>query len=198
MITQFPLQRILRDHGRPAKLADVLVSDSASGSHTADIVLGLPTCSARTRQGDWALYSNGGDVVVLWPGGAITGRPAEVVRQLDRELADTGRRGGLRWDELDLAASAAIGRFLTDPAAGDAVAWSSSRAETASSPAAGYAISGMTNQIDRVGQPSSWPGAPGRVRRPLTVLPEGKSPEPPPPGRAKPDPRPTPAPQRAA
>jgi hypothetical protein len=75
---------------------------------------GTPTCSARGRHGRWALYPNGDQVVVEWPGGSLNGPPGEVARELDRldRLGD-GRDG------LDDAAALAIRRFLTDPGAQD-------------------------------------------------------------------------------
>ena len=127
--------------------------------HTGEIPLGTPTCSARTRHGRWALYPNGEEVVVAWPGGALVGLPAEVARELDR-------LGGNGHDVLDRGAAWAIRQFLTDPAAADAAQWSSARARTWSRPAVGYWLSGPTNQPSHhPHQPASRPGAPTRSRR---------------------------------
>ena len=77
--------------------------------------------------------------MVVWPGGALTGRPAEVAAELNR-------LGGDRHDDLDRGAVWAIRQFLTDPAAADATRWSSTRARTWSTPATGYWLSGPANQ----------------------------------------------------
>jgi hypothetical protein len=112
--------------------------------------------------------------VVVWPGGALTGPPAEVAGELDHLDAgqDAPGRGAVR----------AIRQFLTDPAAHDAAVWSSTRARTWSSPAVGYWLSGPTNQPGHHTHPSaSRPGAP----IPLPPVPV-------------PDPSPQPTPARAA
>jgi hypothetical protein len=116
--------------------------------------------------------------VVLWPGGALTGSPVEVTRELNG-------LGGDHHDDLDHAAAQAIQQFLTDPAAHDAARWSSTRAPTWSSPAVGYWLSGPTNQPGHhTHTPASRPG-------PLTPA----TPIPPIP---LPDPSPQPTPARAA
>jgi hypothetical protein len=200
MVTRFPPDRLRRNSDRPTAITDVLVASSPSGYRTTDILLGTPTCSARTRHGLWALYPNGADVVVVWPGGAITGSPAEVAREL---ATVPGRLGGHRRrprrDELDRAAARAIGQFLTDPAAKDATVWPAIRARTWSSPAVGYRISGPANQPGHGNQqPSSWPGAPAHRPRSLVALPGATSPDKGAPNPARPDPSPKPAPRRAA
>jgi hypothetical protein len=173
MVLHYPPARLRSDSDQPTAITDVLVATSGSSSRPGEIPLGTPTCSARTHRGRWALYPNGDQVVVVWPGGALTGPPGEVAGELDR-LGD-GR------DDLDHAAASAIRRFLTDPAA-DGARWSSTRAPTWSSPAVGYWLSGPTNQPgDHT--PASWPGAPSSLPHPPIPLP---------------DPRPEPAPQRAA
>jgi hypothetical protein len=102
------------------------------------------------------LRYNSDQVVVVWPGGALVGPPAEVARELDR-LGDGH-------DDLDRAAVRAIRQFLTDPAAQDAARWSATRAPTWSSPALGYWLSGPTNQLQYGDpRPASWPGAPSSL-----------------------------------
>ena len=71
MVIHYPPARLRHNSDRPTAITNVLVATSGSSSHTGDIELGTPTCSARTRQGRWALYPNGDQVVVLWPGGAL-------------------------------------------------------------------------------------------------------------------------------
>ena len=175
MVIHYPPERLRHNSDRPTAITNALVATSGSSSRTGDIELGTPTCSARTRQGRWALYPNGDQVVVLWPGGALTGAPAEVARELDR-LGDDGH------DALDRGAVQAIRQFLTDPATTDAARWLSTRARTWSSPAVGYWLSGPTNQPGRhTHRSASRPGAP---------TPAGPIP--------LPDPSPQPAPARAA
>jgi len=95
--------------------------------------------------------------VVVWPGGALAGPPAEVVGELDR-------LGGNHNDALDRGAVSAIRQFLTDPAAADAAPWSATRTRTWSTPAIGYRLIGPTNQPGRHTHPSaSRPGAPTSV-----------------------------------
>ena len=65
-----------------------------------------------------------------------------------------------------------------------ATSGSSARAQTWSTPAVGYRLSGPTNQPGSGDHtPASWPGAPSSLPQPPIPLP---------------DPRPKPAPQRAA
>ena len=174
MVIHYPPARLRSNSDQPTAITNLLVTTSGS-TRTGDIPLGTPTCSTRTRRGRWALYPNGDQVVVVWPGGALTGPPGEVAGELDR-LGD-GR------DDLDHAAASAIRRFLTDPAA-DGARWSSTRAPTWSSPAVGYWLSGPTNQPGSGDHtPASRPGAPAPLPHPPIPLP---------------DPRPEPAPARAA
>ena len=173
MVTHYQPERLRRNSDQPTAITNVLVATSASSARTGDIPLGSPTCSARTGQGRWALYPNGEEVVVVWPGGALTGPPAEVAGELDR-LGGDGR------DELDHGAAWSIRRFLTDPAAADATRWSSTRTRTWSSPATGYWLSGLTNQPDH---------------HPQANRPDAPTPTPPIP---LPDSSPQPTPARAA
>jgi hypothetical protein len=175
MVIHYPPARLRHNNGQATAITNVLVATSGSSHQTREIPLGTPTCSARSRRGRWALHPNGDQVVVVWPGGALTGSPVEVAGALDR-LGLDGH------DDLGRGAAWAIRRFLTDPAAHDAAVWSSTRALTWSSPAVGYWLSGLTNQPGHDTQPSaSRPGAP----TPLPPIP-------------LPDPSPQPAPARAA
>jgi hypothetical protein len=176
MVIHYQPERLRHNSDQPTAITDVLVATSGSSSRTRDIALGTPTCSARSRQGQWALYPNGDQVVVVWPGGALAGPAVEVAQGLDR-LGD-GR------DDLDRAAVGAIRQFLTDPAAQYSAVWSATRARTWSSPAIGYWLSGPTNQPGSGDPtPASRPGAP--VSLPHSPIP-------------LPDLSPEPAPQRAA
>jgi hypothetical protein len=176
MVLHYQPERLRYNSDQPTAITDVLVATAGSSCRTGDLPLGAPTCSARTRQGRWALYPNGDEVVVVWPGGALVGPTVEVAQELDR-LGD-GQ------DDLDRAAVRAIRQFLTDPAAQDSAVWSSTRAPTWSSPAIGYWLSGPTNQPGSGDHtPASRPGAPVSLPHPPIPLP---------------DPSPQPAPQRAA
>jgi hypothetical protein len=174
MVIHYQPERLRHNSDQPTAITDVLVTTSGSSYDTGDIPLGTPTCSARSRQGHWALYPNGEEVVVVWPGGALVGPAVEVAQDLDR-LGDDR-------DDLDSAAVRAIRQFLTDPAAQDSAVWSSARARTWSRPAIGYWLSGPTNQPGHHTHPSaSRPGAP----TPAAPMP-------------LPDPSPQPTPARAA
>ena len=113
--------------------------------------------------------------MVVWPGGALVGPPAEVAGELDQ-------LGGDGHDDLERGAVWAIRQFLTDPAAAAAARWSATRARTWSTPAIGYWLSGATNQPGHHIHPSaSRPGAPTSV-----------------PPMPLPDPSPQPTPAQAA
>jgi hypothetical protein len=175
MVIHDPPARLRYNSDQPTAITNVLVATSGSSHQTSEILLGTPTCSARTRSGRWALYPNGDQVVVVWPGGALTGPAVEVAGALDQLGSD-------RLDALDRGAVRAIRQFLTDPAATDAARWSSTRARTWSSPAVGYWLSGPTNQPGHhTHPPASRPGAP----TPIPPVP-------------LPDPSPQPTPARAA
>jgi hypothetical protein len=174
MVIHYPPARLRSDGDQPTAITNVLVATSGSSHQTRDISLGTPTASARSRRGRWALYPSGEQVVVVWPGGALTGPPAEVAGELDRLGAD-----GL--DAVDRGAVSSIRQFLTDPAAADAAPWSSTRARTWSTPAIGYWLSSPTNRPGHHSRPSaSRPGAPTVPPIPL------------------PDPSPQPTPAQAA
>jgi hypothetical protein len=174
MVIHYPPERLRYNSDQPTAITNVLVATSGSSHRTGEIPLGTPTCSARSRHGGWALYPHGDEVVVVWPGGAVVGSAVEVAGELDR-------LGGGR-DDLDRAAVRAIRQFLTDPAATDSARWSSTRAQTWSSPAVGYWLSGPANQPQY--------GDPTPARR--SGVPTPASPT------TLPDPSPQPAPQRAA
>jgi len=175
MVTHYPPERLRYNSDQPTAITNVLVATSESSSRTGEIPLGTPTCSARSSRGRWGLYPSGDQIVVVWPGGALAGPPAEVAGELDR-LSDD------RQDDLDRGAVWAIRQFLTDPAADDAARWSSTRTRNWSSPAVGYWLSGTTNQ-------------PGHPTHTQANWPDGSTPVLPIP---LPDPSPQPTPARAA
>jgi hypothetical protein len=172
MVIHYQPGRLRYHSDQPTAITGVLVATSGS-SHTGEIPLGTPTCSARTRHGRWALYPHGTEVAVVWPGGAITGSPVEVAGELDR-------LGGNGHDDLDRAAASAIQRFLTDPAAEDGARWSATRKPTWSNPAVGYWLSGPANQSGHeAATPAGWPVHPMRPPRPPTTLPDPQPETPP-------------------
>jgi hypothetical protein len=176
MVIHYPSGRQRRDGDRPTAVIGMLVAASASSYRTGEILLGTPTCSARSRHGLWALYPNGDGVIVVWPGGAVAGPPVQVATELD-SLGDGGH------DDLDRAAARTIRQFLTDPAVTGSARWLATRQRTWSNPAVGYWLSGATNQASGRDLPSTWPGAPARPPHPPITLP---------------DPHPKPEPARAA
>jgi hypothetical protein len=90
MVTHYEPARLRRAGDQPTAITDVLVATSASTYRTGDIPLGTPTSSARSRQGLWALYPSGAEVVVVHPGGAMVGAPADVAGEL-RRLGGNGQ-----------------------------------------------------------------------------------------------------------
>jgi hypothetical protein len=177
MVIHYLPGQLGRNSDHPTATTNVLAASSGSSHRIGDIPLGIPTCSARSRHGLWALYPNGAQVVVVWPGGALAGPPAQVADELDR-------LGGDDLGELDRAAASAIRQFLTDPDGQDGASRpATTRARTWSSPATGYWISSPTNQPSHDDLPSSWPGAPARpAHLPIPL----------------PDPSPAPTPAQAA
>jgi hypothetical protein len=107
MVIHYPPARLRSNSDQPTAITNVLVATSGSFS-TGEIPLGTPTCSARTRRARWALYPSGEEVVVIWPGGALTGPPVQVAGELDR-------LGGDGHDALDRDAVWEIRQFLTAP-----------------------------------------------------------------------------------
>jgi hypothetical protein len=174
MVIHYPPGQLRRNSDQPTAITNVLAATSESSHRTGDIQLGIPTCSAQSRHGLWALYPNGAQVVVVWPGGALAGPAAEVAAELDRLRGDGHDDPG----DLDRAAIRAIRQFLTDPDGQDAASRpAATRARTWSNPATGYWLSGPFNQPSHDHMPSSWPGAPARRPSPLVALPD-PSPEP--------------------
>jgi hypothetical protein len=184
MVIHYEPGRIRRNGGHPTAITGVLLTTQESSYRAVEVPLGTPTCSSRGRRGGWALYPNGPEVVVVHPGGALAGAPAEVARELGR----------LGQDEDGGSAARTIAEFLADPDTHDSPRWPATWARTWSSPAVGYQLSGPANQRGHGDhQPSAWPGTPARPPQPLVASPSGV-----PLRHGQPDPGPTPAPRRAA
>ena len=55
MVIHYPPARLRYNSDQPTAITDVLINRTGSSSRSGEIPLGTPTCSARTRQGRWAL-----------------------------------------------------------------------------------------------------------------------------------------------
>ena len=86
MFVRYPPGKIRCDGDRPVALLGVRVAPSF---RLVDLPLGLPTTSARTSRGAWALYPIGAEVVVVHPDGAVSGPPAECFRPQNRMRRST-------------------------------------------------------------------------------------------------------------
>jgi hypothetical protein len=104
MFVRYPPGRIRCEGDRPVALLGVRV---AASPHPLNVPLGMPTTSARSSRGTWALYPIGPEVVVVHPDGALSGTAAEVTAEVGR-LAAHDRQG-----DLDRQAAQAIQRLLT-------------------------------------------------------------------------------------
>ena len=97
MFVRYPPGKIRYDGDRPVALLGVRIAPSF---RLVDLPLGLPTTSARTERGTWALYPVGAEVVVVHPDGAVSGRPGAVAAEVgrlasrDARVTWTGRRPG--------------------------------------------------------------------------------------------------------
>jgi hypothetical protein len=74
-----PPGKIRYEGDRPVALPSVRVAPSF---RLVNLPLGLPTTSARTSRGTWALYPLGAEVVVVHPDGAVSGPAAEVAAEV--------------------------------------------------------------------------------------------------------------------
>jgi hypothetical protein len=79
MITHFDADAVRYEGGRPVTVGDQDLTQ--------------PTVTARAAGGYWGLYAAGDDVVVVHPGGAMRGRPADLRAELEG-IAGDQRRGG--------------------------------------------------------------------------------------------------------
>jgi hypothetical protein len=135
VFVRYPPGKIRYDGDRPVALLGVRVAPSF---RLVDLPLGLPTTSARTSRGAWALHPIGAEVVVVHPDGAVSGPPAAVAAEVGR-LAARDRQG-----DLDRQAAWTIQRLLT----GDSPARAGPGrlgARTWSIPAKAYWLSGPDN-----------------------------------------------------
>ena len=136
MFVRYPPGKIRYQGDRPAALLGVRVAPSF---RLVDLPLGLPTTSARTSRGAWALYLIGAEVVVVHPDGAVSGPPAEVAVEVGR-LAPQERQG-----DLDRQAAQAIQQLLTGDSHARAGPPRRPGARTWSIPAMAYWLSGPYN-----------------------------------------------------
>ena len=135
MFVRYPQGKERYEGDRPVELLSVRVAPSF---RLVDLPLGLPTTSARTGRGTWALYLIGAEVVVVHPDGAVSGPPAEVAVEVGR-LASRDRQS-----DLDRQAAGTIQRLLTgdDP---DRAGPGRLGARTWTIPAKAYWLSGPDN-----------------------------------------------------
>jgi hypothetical protein len=91
VFVRYPPGKIRYDGDRPVALLGVRIAPSF---RLVDLPLGLPTTSARTSRGAWALHPIGAEVVVVHPDGAVSGPPAAVAAEVGR-LAARDRQGDL-------------------------------------------------------------------------------------------------------
>src|ERR671923_507214 len=104
MFVRYPPAKIRCAGDRPVALLGVRV---ALSFRQVDLPLGMPTTSARTGRGTWALYPLGAEVVVVHPDGAVSGPTAEVAAEVGRLAAREGQ------GELDRQAAKTIQQLLT-------------------------------------------------------------------------------------
>jgi hypothetical protein len=131
MFVRYPPGKIRWDGDRPVAL---LGARMAASFRLLDLPLGMPTSSARSRRGTWALDPLGPEVLVVHPDGAVSGPPAEAGR-----LAAKEEQGG-----LDRQAARTIQQLLT----GDGTRPAGPRrrgSRTWSIPAKAYWLSGPDN-----------------------------------------------------
>jgi hypothetical protein len=156
MFVRYPPGKIRYQDDRPVALLGVRVA--ASRFRLVDLPLGMPTTSARTGRGTWALYPLGAEVVVVHPDGAVSGPPVEVAAEVGR-LAAHDRQG-----ELDRQAAQTIQHLLlgddVDPAGPRRLG-----TRSWSAPAKAYWISGPYNHhghsAAQTAGPSRWRRGPG-------------------------------------
>ena len=163
MFVRYPPGKIRYDGDRPVALVGVRVAPSF---RLVDLPLGLPTTSARTRRGAWALYPIGAEVVVVHPDGAVSGPPAEVAAEVGR-LASRDRQG-----DLDRQAAWTIQRLLTGDGPDNYHQHAATRRPDRPEPSHGVepATGGPATPVASAPGPATGPGAgdhrPQRVHRP--------------------------------
>jgi hypothetical protein len=148
MSVRYPPGKIRYEDDRPVALLGVRVA--ASRFRLVDRPLGMPTTSARTGRGTWALYPLGAEVVVVHPDGAVSGPPAEVAAEVGCLAAREGQ------GELDRQAAKTIQQLLAGDGADRAGPSRRLGARTWAIPATAYWLSGPYNDHGRA--PTASPG----------------------------------------
>jgi hypothetical protein len=141
MFVRYPPGRIRFEGDRPVALLGVRVP--ASSFRLVDLPLGMPTTSARTSRGTWALYPLGSEVLVVHPDGAVSGPPVEVAAEVGRLAAREGQ------GELDRQAAKTIQQLLSGDGA-ERARPRRLRARTWSIPAKAYWLSDPYNHHGHV------------------------------------------------
>jgi hypothetical protein len=110
MVIHYPPARLRHNSDQPTAITNVLVATSGSSHQTRDISLGHPDLLGPHPPGPLgAVYPSGDQVVVVWPGGALTGPPGEVAGELDQ-------LGGDGHDDLERSGSQPARRANIGPA----------------------------------------------------------------------------------
>jgi hypothetical protein len=141
MFVRYLPGKIRYESDQPVALLGVRVP--ASSFRLVDLPLGVPTTSARTSRGTWALYPLGSEVLVVHPDGAVSGPAAEVAAEVGRLAAREGQ------GDLDRQAAKTVQHLLT----GDGAERAGPRrlgARTWSIPAKAYWLSGPYNDHGHV------------------------------------------------
>jgi hypothetical protein len=140
MFVRYPPGRIRYEGDRPVAPAR---RPSFPVVSLVDLPLRMPTTSARTSRGTWALYPLGAEVLVVHPDGAVSGPPAEVAAEVGRLAAREGQ------GELDRQAAKTIQHLLTGDSA-DRAGPRRLGTRTWSIPAKAYWLSGPYNHHGHV------------------------------------------------
>jgi hypothetical protein len=133
---RYPPARIRFEGDQPVALLGVRIAPSY---RLVDLPLGPPTTSARSERGTWALFALGEKVVVVHPGGAVSGPPADVAVEVGRLATQEGQ------GELDRQAARTIRHLLVGEGADRAGSPRRLGDRTWSIPATAYWLSGPDN-----------------------------------------------------
>jgi hypothetical protein len=136
MFVRYPHGRIRYEGDRPVALLGVGVA--ASSFRLVELPLGMPTTSARSSRGTWALYPLGPEVLVVHPDGAVSGPAADIAAEVGRLAAQDGQ------GDLDRQAAQTIQQLLTGDGA-DRAGPRRLGGRTWSIPAKAYWLSGADN-----------------------------------------------------
>jgi hypothetical protein len=132
--------------------ADAIRWEGDRPAAVGDQELAVPTRMVRTAAGFWGVYGSGEEVLVVFPGGALGGPPAEVRRRLQEIAGDSGR------DDAEREAATSFLPYLGDDDPGAAPGGPRSRVEEGPPPT--YRLGDATNSPPDPTPPSSGPAGP--------------------------------------